>query len=87
MRLFVVVLFRCLLDEFAFVVERFEEIRCHFGVNARRGARIDVERDAKLLERTFYERMVAIDHILWRAALFFCANGDRHAMFVAAADE
>ena len=51
------------------------------------GSGINIKRDSKTLERVFDEVVVAVDHVLHSAAFFFCPNGHRHAMLIAAAYE
>ena len=85
--LLVIVLFAFAFEEFALVVERAEEVGRHLSVRCTGGAGVDVERDAEALERIFDELVVAVHDFLHRAALFAGTDGDRHAVFVAAADE
>ena len=85
LRLLVVILHRGALDELALVVELAEKLRRRLVVRGRRGARIDVERDAQTAERLLDKRVVAVDDHLRRYALLTRLDGDGHAVLVAAA--
>ena len=85
LRILVIVLHRCLLDELALVVELAEEIRRRRAVRRRRGARIYVEGYAQTFERRFYDRVVAVDDLLRRDTLLARLDRYGHAVFVAAA--
>lgn len=56
-------------------------------MHLRGGASEHVERDAKALKRLAYNLVVAVNHLLWCAALLAGAYGDGHAMLVATADK
>ena len=47
----------------------------------------NVERYAEFGERLFDYLMVTVDDVLWRDAFFAGFDGDRHTVFVAAANE
>ena len=85
--LLVIVLHRGLLDELALVIELAEEVRCRVMVHLRRGASIDIERNAELLKRLFDKFVVAVHDVLRRAAFFLGADGDGHPVLVASSDE
>ena len=51
------------------------------------GAAIDIERDAKLLERVLDHLMVAVYHILWGDTLLACPHRDGHTMLITATDK
>ena len=56
-------------------------------VHLRRGASIDIERNAELLKRLFDKFVVAVHDVLRRAAFFLGADGDGHPVLVASSDE
>ena len=83
----VIELLRSLLNEFAVIVELAEKIAGELVVCLARGTRIDVERDAELLEGVLDHLVVAIHYLLWSDALFAGTLGDGHAMLVAATNK
>ena len=83
----IVKLLGCLLDKLAIVIEMAEEIRSQLVVSLARGTRINIESDAKSLERVFDDVVVAIYYLLGGDALFACADGNRYTVFVATAYE
>ena len=85
--LLVVILLALLLQKLALVVERAEKVRRHAVVGLRRGAPEGVETDAEVFEAVADERVVAVHHLLHRAALLAGTQRDGHAMLVASADE
>ena len=85
--LLVVELLALELHELVVVVELAEEVAGHLAVCGGGGAAVDVERDAEVAERLADDLVVAVHDILGRAALFLGADGDGHAVLVAAADE
>ena len=86
-RLLVVELLAHLLDELTLVIELAEEVACKLVVRLARRAAIDVERDAKPLERILDKVVIAVHHFLHRDTLLSGAYGDRHSVFVRASDE
>ena len=87
MRLLVVVLLAFDLHKLAAIVELAEEVGSQLMVGLGGGAGIDIEGDAKVLERLFDDVVVAIYHVLRGATLLLGPDGHRHSMLVAAADE
>ena len=83
----IVVLHRSLLDKLACFIELVEIFGSGFVVFFAAGAAVDVERDAEFGERLFDYLMVTVDDVLWRDAFFAGLDGDRHTVFVAAANE
>ena len=75
------------LDEDVVVVQALEELGGRAAVLLRSGAGIDVEADAKLLERVLDELVIAVDDILRCDAFAAGADGDGHAVLVRAAHQ
>jgi len=74
-----------LLDVAALVQVQEEGLR-GVRVNGPRGPAVDVERDPQSAERLVIGRMVPVDHLLGRNALFERRQGNWHAVFVRPAD-
>ena len=53
----------------------------------RRGAAVNVERDAEVGKAVLYHRVVAVYHLLGRYALLLGTDGDWHTVLIASADE
>ena len=80
----VVELLRRLLDEFSLVVETAEKVGRRAAVSIARGAPVDVERDAEILERIADQRVITVNDILRGHALAPCLDRNGHSVFVAA---
>lgn len=83
----VAVLLLCNLLKLTLFVESAEEVGGELVVYVGCCAAVYVERDTELLERVLYQVVVAVDNLLHGDALFACADGHRHAVFVRAANE
>lgn len=86
-RLLIVELLALFLNEFSLVVEFPEEVGCELVVNIAGGAAVDVERDAKFLERIFDHLVIAVTHILRGDVLFLGTQRDGHSVLVASSDK
>ena len=87
MGLLIVILFGLFLHQFAFIIELFKEVAGKLMMRFAGCSTIDIEADAKRLERLFDELVVAVAHVLRRDALFLRTDGDGHTMLIAAANE
>ena len=84
--LLVVILHRGFLDKFTFIVQLPKEIGSHFTMNLGSRARVNIERDSKLLERLFNNIVITVHDVLRGHPFGLRLNRDRHAMLVATAD-
>ena len=82
----VVVLLACLFDEFAFLIQGAEEVRCHLSMCRRSCTGIDIERDTEVLKRFLDDAMKTIHHILRCNPFFLSAKGNRHTVLVRSPD-
>ena len=82
LRLLIVVLLACFLDEFAFIIQCTEKIRGHLMMRSGSSTRIDIKRDTELLERFLDNTVVTIHHILRRDPLFLRSQRDGYPMLV-----
>ena len=82
LRLLIVVLLACFLDEFAFIIQCTEKIRGHLMMRSGSSTRIDIKRDTELLERFLDNTVVTIHHILRCNPLFLRSQRDGYPMLV-----
>ena len=82
LRLLIVVLLACFLDEFTFIIQCTEKIRGHLMMHSGSSTRIDIKRDTELLERFLDNTVVTIHHILRRDPLLLRSQRDGYPMFV-----
>ena len=82
----VIVLLAFLCDEFAVVIEFFEELGGVFFVHFGRCSSVDVEVDAEAFETLVDYLVIFVNYVLRSAALLTRFDGDRHSVLVASAD-
>ena len=87
MGLLIVVLFGLFLHQFPLVIELFKEVAGKLMMRGAGRSAINIEADAKRLERLFDELVVAVAHVLRRDTLFLRTDSDGHTMLIAAANE
>ena len=87
LRLRVIVLFALLAYELAFVIKLAEEGGRVLLVHLGTGAPVNVEVYTQGLEASVDYAVIAVNYVLWAAALLACLDGDRHSVLIGAADE
>ena len=87
LRFDVIVLLALLGDELVVVVELAEELGSVLLMDLGGRPGIDIEIDAQSGEGILHDLVVFVHDVLRGDTLFTCLDGNRHAMFVAAADE
>lgn len=75
------------LHEITFLVEFREKCLRRFVVDLVRRPRINIERDSEITERLLDLAVVFVDNLLRGNAFLFGFDGNRHAVFIGAADE
>ncbi len=83
----IVKLFALLFDKFTFIIESPEKLSRRLTMDFGCGTRIDIECDTEVLKRFLDERMITVYDILRGNAFAARPDGDRHSMFVGAADK